>query len=76
MAFQNYLHYTTEESEALSTYEAELGGYLDDYFAGFITGTYDLDKDWDAYVAKCNSLGADKVVEIYQAAYNRFYNVK
>lgn len=76
MAFQNYLHYTTEESDALSTYEAELGGYLDDYFAGFITGTYDLDKDWDAYVAKCNSLGADKVVEIYQAAYNRFYNVK
>ena len=76
MAFQNYLHYTTEESEALSTYEAELGGYLDDYFAGFITGTYDIDKDWNAYVSKCNSLGVDKVLEIYQAAYNRYYNIK
>lgn len=75
MGFQNYLHFTTEEAEQLSVYESELGLFLDDYYAGFITGTYDIDKDWDSYVAKCKTMGADKCVEIYQAAYNRYYGI-
>lgn len=75
VAFQNYLHFTTDESEEISVLAADLGLYLDDHYVGFITGTYDIETEWDDYVAMCKQLGADRLTEIYQDAYNRYYGI-
>ncbi len=74
--WQNYVHLTEEESENVSVLSTDLGLYCDDYFVGFITGTYNLEKDWDAYVAECNRMGAEDLVKIYQNAYDVFFNAE
>ena len=75
-AFQNYLKFTSEESDAIATYSADLGLYCDDYFVGFVNGTYDIEKDWDAYVAECKKMKSEELTAVYQQAYNRFFGVK
>ena len=76
VAFQNYLHFTNEEVEQINVIAADLGLYLDDHYVGFINGTYDLEKDWDEYVKKCQQMGADDLTKIYQTAYNRYYGLE
>ena len=76
VAFQNYLHFTNEEAEQINVIAADLGLYLDDHYVGFITGTYDIEKDWDEYVKKCQAMGADELTKIYQVAYNRYYGIE
>ena len=50
----------------MSVVAADLGLYCDDYFVGFITGNYDIEKDWDEYVKTCESMKASELTEIYQ----------
>ena len=71
--WQNYLHLTTEQSDTISVLATDLGLYCDDYWVGFITGAYDLDKDWDAYVKQCEKMGVAELTAVYQEAYNTFY---
>ena len=74
-AFQNYLKFTPEESEAIATNGADLGLFCDDYFVGFVNGNYDIEKDWDAYVAECKKMKSEELTEIYQKAFNRYYGL-
>ena len=75
MGWQNYVHFTTEESDQIAVLSTDLGLFCDDYYVGFITGEYDLEKDWDEYVKQCNSMKLDELTDIYQAAYNRYYGL-
>jgi putative aldouronate transport system substrate-binding protein len=75
-AFQNYLKFTTEEADAVNTISADLGLFCDDYFVGFINGTYDIEKDWDKFVEECNSMKLDELTAVYQAAYNRYFGIE
>jgi putative aldouronate transport system substrate-binding protein len=40
--------------------------------AAFITGTADIEKEWDEYVATFEKMSLGKVLEVYQAAYDRW----
>lgn len=73
MGWQNYIHLSQEQSERLAELSTDLGRWCDDYWAGFVTGRYNLDTDWDAYVAKCKQLKCDEIVSIYQAAYDTYF---
>lgn len=74
--WQNYLHLTQEQTDKIAELSTDLGLYCDDYWAGFINGTYDLDKDWDAYVKECEKMGAAELTAVYQEAYNTFFGVE
>ena len=74
--WQNYIHLTPEQTEQINVLSTDLGLYCDDYFVGFITGSYDLEKDWDAYIKECESMGVAELTEIYQSAYNTFFGVE
>ena len=76
MGWQNYTKLTAEESDQSSVLSADLGKYCDDYFVGFITGNYDIEKDWDAYVKSCESMKVAELTAIYQAAYNRYMGIE
>lgn len=75
MGWQNYMKFTSEESDSIAVLGADLGLYCDDYWVNVITGNYDLEKTWDEYVKKCESMNVDKLIELYQNAYNRFYGL-
>ena len=55
--------------------KADLCNGLDSYVANmrfeFITGAKDIDKHWDSYVKELKGLNVDRLVEIYNAAYDR-----
>ena len=75
-AWQNYLKFTAEESETINFINADLGKFCDQYFTGFITGEFDIEKDWDKYVKECESMELAELTAIYQNAYNRYFGIK
>ncbi len=72
-AWQNYVHLTQENAKTLTVINADLGLWCDDYWAGFITGKYDIETGWDAYVAQCQRLRCNEAVDIYQDAYDNYF---
>lgn len=62
---------TTEESESIATEYTAIQAQVDEVVSKFIVGQESLD-NWDAYVATLNSLGLEHVLEVRQAAYDRF----
>lgn len=78
----NYLPYEVDMvlpnlsiTEAESIEAAELRTNLNSYYvemaAKFVRGEADLDADWDKYVSEINGIGLTRLLEIYQAAYDR-----
>lgn len=68
--------YTTEEIEKRNTVFKDITTYLEQAKAQFITGELDIDKDWDTYVRTVEQMNLEQLMEIEQAAYDRYVNVK
>lgn len=64
--------YTPEEREVLNRYRTEINEYTKTVRSGWITKG-GIDEEWDGFIAKLESLGVQKVIDVYQQAYDRFY---
>ncbi len=64
------LAFTTEEQEELDLIQSTIFSYVKEMEAKFIIGAEDLSQ-WDAYVATLQSMGIDRMMTIYQSAYDR-----
>lgn len=62
---------TSEESTSIATEAAAIGAQVDEMVSKFVLGQESLD-NWDSFVATLNSLGLEHVLEVRQAAYDRF----
>ena len=69
------LSFTEEEQAELSMLETDLENQVRQYRAQAITGEKDIDATWDAYVANVQRLQADRVAQIYNAAYVRLMSL-
>ena len=69
---QSFLSYTTEESYRQAELETDLETVQSEFRLKAITGQLDIDAEWDAYVEKCKSMGSDELLEITQAAVDRY----
>lgn len=67
------LNYSVEEGEELATIVTELDTCIDSARFDFVSGSRDLDKDWDKYVKELHNAGYPRLIEIRQAAYDRQY---
>ena len=67
--------YTNEENDSRSTLVTDVANYIAQMRAEFITGQTDIDAGWDAYVDTVNKMGMDRLLEIEQAAYDRYLAV-
>lgn len=65
--------FTEEEGTEVSTIEVEVQKYAKEQRVLFITGQKDIEADWDEYVSGLQSLGIDRMVELYNTAYQRQY---
>ncbi|MDW7655787.1 MAG: extracellular solute-binding protein [Bacillota bacterium] len=65
--------FTQDEQDQLATLVA-LDNYVQQMVAKFITGESDVsnDTEWDAYLSETKALGIDTVIQIRQAAYDRW----
>ena len=69
---QSFLSYTTEESYRQAELQTDLETVQDEFRLKAITGQIDIDAEWDAYVQQCKDMGYDELLEITQAAVDRY----
>ena len=65
------LKFTAEESTAILTIGVEIEKHIAENMVAFITGSKDVDKDWDTYVSDFEKVGLSKYLEVLQGAYDR-----
>lgn len=65
------VYLTPEEQKQLGTLRSDLSSYYNEWAAKFIVGDVSFDQ-WDKYVKTIEDIGVDKMVEIFQAAYDRY----
>ena len=69
------LSYTAEEANERATLRADLENYLKQAKAQFMTGEIDVEEGWDNFVNTVNGMGLERLIEIEQAAYDRYMAV-
>ncbi|MFF0269935.1 ABC transporter substrate-binding protein [Kribbella sp. NPDC004536] len=62
------------QANELATLQTNIQNYVQQNALQFITGSKNLDTDWDAYVKGLDSLGLKRYLEIQQAAYDKVPN--
>lgn len=62
----------TEESETYGAIFSNVNTHVSEMTLRFINGTDDIDAGWDEYVAQIEGMGIQKVIDCYQAAYERY----
>lgn len=69
------ISFTTDESDQLDMMNSSsLNTYVSESFTAFVTGTKDVNDDatWNAYLADLETNNLSKILEIRQAAYERY----
>ncbi|MFD2614936.1 extracellular solute-binding protein [Paenibacillus gansuensis] len=66
---------STEEQSEVSALQSDLDTYVKQMEAKFVTGAEPL-SNWDKYKAQLQKMGSDKIVTIYQGAYDRWNSGK
>lgn len=69
----SYLPLTIEESDSITDIKTSLKTYIQETTASFLTGSKDIDGEWDSYLAELEQIGYKTVLEVYQIAYDRMY---
>ena len=64
---------SAEDSSVVNEYKTAIDAYVDEMITGFLAGTYDLDKDWDSYLAEFDALGLEDYLKVLQSAYDKVY---
>ena len=62
----------TEESETYGAIFSNVNTHVSEMTLRFINGTDNIDAGWDEYVAQVEGMGIQKVIDCYQAAYERY----
>lgn len=70
---ENYpsVFFSVEELEEISSIEADIKALVEQKRAQWITSG-GVEGEWDAYVSQLESMGLERLVEIWQAGYDRF----
>jgi putative aldouronate transport system substrate-binding protein len=63
------VYLTNDQQTEATALLADLGTYVTQMEAKFVTGQEPL-SNWDKYVAQLKKMGSDKIVELYQSAYD------
>ena len=69
---KSLLKFTEDEQYVLDNKLGEIESYYKQMEAEFVTGASDIDAKWDEYVATIEKMGVADVLEVYQAAYDRW----
>ena len=65
------LIFSIDELEEISDITTIINSYAQNAQYKFITGEMDIDKEWDNFIKELKSSNVDRLVEIYQTAYDR-----
>ncbi|NLO83433.1 MAG: extracellular solute-binding protein [Clostridiales bacterium] len=66
-----FLYFPVEKQKRVNSLNADIGSYVDQMIARFITGDASID-EWDNYVKTIQNMGVEELISIYQEAYDEF----
>jgi putative aldouronate transport system substrate-binding protein len=61
-----------QDAQTISELTLTIGDYVNQATVQFITGDMDVDKDWDTYISKLQSMGVDNYISLYQKYYDQY----
>ncbi len=64
------LVFTDIQAEELGDRQTVIEEYVREMIARFVTGDVDLDSGWDSYLKELEAMGVQRLIDIYQAAYD------
>lgn len=70
--YTTLLSLTDDEKDTYNDCWTDIQNKVIEMNAAFITGQADLEKDWDAYIAALYDMGLQDVIDVYQAALDRY----
>lgn len=66
------MRFTEDEQYVISNKYGEIQEYCQQMEAAFISGSADIETEWDTFVQTLEQMGAAEVTAVFQAAYDRF----
>lgn len=57
------------DNKTIASVNADVQPYVDQYIAQVVTGRVELDSSWEEYLTTLNNMGLEKMMDIYNAAY-------
>jgi putative aldouronate transport system substrate-binding protein len=64
---------TEDQSKLFGELNTTVYSVVDEWFANFVIGNYDINTEWDAYIEALNDSGLEDFLNIYQEAYDTKY---
>ena len=68
----SFLKFTDDEQYVIDNSLADIKAYYQQKHVEFVTGVADIATQWDSYVAEFEKMNLSGLLEVYQAAYDRF----
>lgn len=65
--------FTNDQAIEIADLSKTINDYVNEMIARFTTGDANLDKDWESYIDNLESMNIDRLLEIYQEAYDSKY---
>jgi putative aldouronate transport system substrate-binding protein len=65
------MYLSSDKVKEVAQLRTDIDAYMSESIVRFVTGTGNIDAEWDAYVKQLNAIGLPKLVEIYQNAYSQ-----
>ena len=74
--YTTFLKLSEEEQEIYNDAWTDIHNKVTEMNAAFITGQADIEAEWDAYVNELYNMGLQEVIDVYQAALDRYNAAK
>lgn len=70
--YTSHLILTQDERDIYTDAWVDIDTYVTEMNAAFITGQKDIEAEWDNYIKALYDMGLQDVIDVYQAALDRF----
>ncbi len=64
------LYYSNDVINEFSMLKTTITDYVNEMLVAFVTGSKNIDTDWDAYMSQLKTLGVERYMQIIQETYN------
>ncbi len=68
------LKFSPQEQVEIQKIKPGIDQTTNEYVQKWVLGASDINKDWDTYVKRIKAQGLDRLIELHQAAYDRYNN--
>ena len=68
------MYFDNTNQKRMDLLNTDITKYVDETLVKFVTGSLNIDTEWDNYVAELEKMGLQEIIDIYQDAYDSYIN--